>query len=278
MPGKPEQPDWLDELYQADNTELPPESVDAAIKAAARTALQPLPWYRRGRALASVATLVIGLGIVSLWINTPEEAVHVTMESEPTLRRAPVETVAEVETADTVAPTGSNQFADQPAPTAPAPAAVAAEAQADALTDHTVDASSAADVSNKALPAAGATAPGQPVRAERRAQLSNISFAEELAESVSGADCAQTTLIDAGSRTPYAVCSNDDRTLVHHADCPTPHDVEDGTISTSEQPGTLLVETADQRLHLWCDADSGTWISEGLRKPQLRKPQLQEPN
>jgi hypothetical protein len=79
----PNETDWIDELYAEGADQQPPEALDAAILSSARRAVRP--WYRRPRALASLATaasLVLAAMVVVL--APPEQAPEVPgAASEP---------------------------------------------------------------------------------------------------------------------------------------------------------------------------------------------------
>ncbi|MEZ5551851.1 MAG: hypothetical protein R3E82_13235 [Pseudomonadales bacterium] len=63
----PKETDHLETLYREGATEQPPEGIDRAISAAARSALQP--WYQRRGPLTGISTaaaLLIAAGLVSL--------------------------------------------------------------------------------------------------------------------------------------------------------------------------------------------------------------------
>jgi hypothetical protein len=80
MSDKPDRPDWLDELYQDNNSDLPPKNLDASIRTAARHAHGRRAWYQRTGALASVATMALVLGIVTVWLDAPQDYATVAVE------------------------------------------------------------------------------------------------------------------------------------------------------------------------------------------------------
>ncbi len=240
MSDKSDRPDWLDELYQADNNESPPAKLDASIRAAAREAHGVRPWYRRTRTLASVATLAMALGITTLWLGSNENpaTLAVTPAPEPIQESLADNAVLVSDAEAAEVPTVAK---DLPASPAAGRAQLLQKSAARTSTQRFEDTTDAAR------------------------EIGSIAFSAEQRSNLSSESCTTLTLIDVGESKPYAVCYQQDQSnLVSHPDCSLPYSEATAVAATEAQTGGLIVVVDGQRTRLSCDPETDSWVATGI--------------
>jgi len=302
MSGRTEPPDWLDELYQEDNNEGPPASVDARIRAAAHGQLSARPWYLRARSLASAATIILGLGITALWMSEPdlaELAAPSTQGTSAELREAVQPKKRQLQTSasdvlreeDEIDASVSSIQASTPPPQAAAPAELKFQSEtANAAADSEPEAanlsaarSPLASTADFDLSAGGGTEVARRATARSPMTDSDLTKAADLSEireapasralpgSLQPDNCATLTLIDVGTATPYALCRLQDNQLrIHHPSCPLAFELSDQTINGDLGARSLIIVDQEERSQLTCNPETGTWMLQPLGATPLQ--------
>lgn len=292
MSGRTEPPDWLDELYQEDNNEGPPASVDAHIRAAARGQLSARPWYLRARSLASAATIILGLGITALWMSEPdlaERAAPSTHQASAELKEAvqpkkrQLQTPASDELREEAAIDSSIQTSTPPA-AAPAEPSFQAETAITAV-DSEPEAPNLS-VSRSPIASTAEFDPGgaSGVEVARRAtaqspladrdltKSADLAAPNGMAGSLQPENCATLTLIDVGAMEPYALCRlGNDQLRIHHPDCPQAFELSDQTVTGDRDARLLIIVDHEERGQLTCNPETGLWMLEPLPAAQLQQ-------
>jgi len=303
MSGRTEPPDWLDELYQEGHHDGPPASVDASIRAAARGQSSARPWYLRARSLASAATIILGLGITALWLgeaDLAELAAPSIQAPSAELREAVQPLKRQLQTSASDELREEETIGTPPAATEKsAPPVLELEQQKTrfqsdrVITQADAEPEAAKRSAYQSPPASTAQFDlnaGSDIELARRAtaqspmtdsdnamaaDLSAIRAAPAspaLPDSVQPDDCANLTLIDVGTTTPYALCRlQDDQLRIRHPSCAQALELSDQTVTADRDTRSLIITDHEQRSQLICNPETGTWLLEPLPAARLQQ-------
>lgn len=259
MSGRTDPPDWLDELYQQDNAENPPASLDDALRSAAREPLQP--WYRQPSRLATAATLILATGIVTLWLNEPEL-------TRPSPASAAVETTVRADSDESPTRTAAAQRADSSAGGNAqlrkiAEAATQQEDLEQSLPpqESQLEADRSLRSSNE-LRSLSAKREAAGLTLKDMASAAPVQPAASPQAAAAPPPCNTTSSIRLADEQSYSICEQAGETTIAHADCASPYPLQGRHITKNADGSALLLTDKDRSWLLSCT--NGEWLLSPL--------------